>query len=372
MGVYIRKGIYYFCFTPEGKKAIQRSTGIPVASGSRGRKLAEDAYYKAVLDAKEGKLRNVLSRVSVRELLAWYCKTWAPELKSQGTVNSSVKALIWLLGDDVAAEVTPERLLEVRRIRLTTRGRFRAGVTNATANRDFSVLSAAYSKAMASKDFHLEENPVLKIPILSVEAQKRERLPQESEIDSLYKSLSPLMRQVMIFDLATGLREGELRNAKWTDIDTVSMVLIVRLNKEGKIKKVPLRGDALEILNSLPHLGEYIFCTPDGKQLKKDGLIRSEWKRVTKKLKIKLRFNDLRHGFVSYLTMDSKDAKAAGRMAGHRRPETTERYTHLTDTHIISALSKLRSHLARISKTSTGPRCLPVAAPGHEKMFSHN
>ena len=55
------------------------------------------------------------------------------------------------------------------------------------------------------------------------------------------------------------------------------------------------------------------------------------------------RFHDLRHCLGSYLGMNNTNPKAMMEMMGHRRPEMTMRYTHLSVEYKRDAVGKLPS-----------------------------
>ena len=55
------------------------------------------------------------------------------------------------------------------------------------------------------------------------------------------------------------------------------------------------------------------------------------------------RFHDLRHTAASYLVMDGETLYTAGQILGHKSPQTTARYAHLSTEHKAEAAERVMS-----------------------------
>lgn len=381
MGVYIRNGIYWYSFKLKRQKRVYHSADVPV-DGTRRAFLEAEGIFRAARDAaKSGKVKKEPARITVRELLAWYLETpFFRKVRSPDSVKLCVRLVNDFMGEKIACNIDPMDI-ELLREHLAATGRF--GFRRAsTVNRLIVPLSAAYQHARRSKELNFIDNPFESITPHDEENFKRERVPSETEIDVMWNAFSPFYKRVLIFDLATGLRQGELRNLKWSDLNLDNRIAKVWGGKEGKYKKVGLNSDAMKVLVELLHEkvnSEFVF-TYDGKPLTRCGILRSEWDRVTKKkLKIKnLQWRDMRHAFASYLEMDSNDEKAVSRMMGHasgngaRAGKMTDRYIQLDEKRILGAVSKMRSHLARVSNDSPRKCDISVTILNIKKSFSVN
>ena len=86
---------------------------------------------------------------------------------------------------------------------------------------------------------------------------------------------------------------------------------------------------------------DWVFLNRDGKPWKS---WRTAFRKALRDAGIHdFRFHDLRHCFGSYLGMNNTNPKAMMELMGHRRPEMTMRYTHLSVEYKRQAVGKLPS-----------------------------
>lgn len=148
--------------------------------------------------------------------------------------------------------------------------------------------------------------------------------------------------QMIKFFLCTGLRRGELRELKWSDVLLQERGVQVRNSKTGTGRFIPLPDIGIEILRNrmrIRRLGvPYVFYN------EKTGQPWKDLSHIVKKIFIKaslphLRLHDLRHAYASH--MHENGASQADLMAllGHTRPETTNRYIHVTHRRLEGLLS---------------------------------
>ena len=88
----------------------------------------------------------------------------------------------------------------------------------------------------------------------------------------------PLIYPMVLTALRTGLRQGELRALKWSDLDLVKGELTVRRTvfngrfvppKSNRFRTVPLSPELVRVLKEHRHLrGEFVFCHEDGQRIR--------------------------------------------------------------------------------------------------------
>ena len=66
------------------------------------------------------------------------------------------------------------------------------------------------------------------------------------------------------FLLVTGQRRGEVGGMKWTELDGDAWLLPGARSKSKQGHRIPLSSLALEILESTPRIGEYVFMSGRG------------------------------------------------------------------------------------------------------------
>jgi site-specific recombinase XerD len=63
------------------------------------------------------------------------------------------------------------------------------------------------------------------------------------------------------------------------------------------------------------------------------------WRRIRVRAQLgDMRLHDLRHSFASDALMSGVPLAVVGKVLGHRRPQTTARYAHISDTVMAEAL----------------------------------
>ena len=81
--------------------------------------------------------------------------------------------------------------------------------------------------------------------------------------------------------------------------------------------------------------------------------IRKPFKAALKEAEIDttFRFHDLRHTAASQMVMAGVDLRTVGHILGHRTPQMTLRYAHLSDQHLTDAAARLHHRLTVVAKT---------------------
>ena len=154
-----------------------------------------------------------------------------------------------------------------------------------------------------------------------------------------------------LFMLFTGMRRSEVRNLKWTDIDSDRGFIQLRDPKGGEDAKVPLSEPALELLLAHPKQtnNQYVFAGEMGgpRGLRQIGEA-SRAIRNAAGLPADFRPNHgLRHTFASHLASSGEvDLYTLQKLMTHKSPQMTQRYAHLTD----AALKRGANVMGRLMK----------------------
>ena len=148
--------------------------------------------------------------------------------------------------------------------------------------------------------------------------------------------------------LLTACRPGEIRCLRWCEVKPDRLTLIDA--KTGP-RHVLLGETARELLDSLADTasGEWVFPSKGGDEpLTKNALYRF-WTKVRDKAGIvaDARLHDLRHTHASHVVMNGESLHVAGRLLGHRRASTTNRYVHLDDATLSQAAERVAMGIRR-------------------------
>ena len=172
------------------------------------------------------------------------------------------------------------------------------------------------------------------------------------------KSRSRGLYTAFLTALHTGLRNAELRNLQWHNVDLIAREITVGKSKTeaGDGRKVPLSKAVFEALQDwrakFPEAkpGHYVFPSEryglDGEKGHKAGNVvpydvdptkpissfKVAWTTARKAAKVDCRWHDARHSFVSKLGEGMASDRTIMSLAGHVSKKMLARYTHIGNT----------------------------------------
>ena len=153
---------------------------------------------------------------------------------------------------------------------------------------------------------------------------------------------SPLCVVAVRLILLTGCRPGEIRCLRWCEVKPDRLALIDA--KTGP-RHVLLGAAARELLDSLagPASGEWVFPGDNGDEPLTIHALYKLWTKACDMAGIvaDARLHDLRHSHASHAVMNGESLHVAGRLLGHRRATTTNRYVHLDDATLSEAAERV-------------------------------
>ncbi len=147
--------------------------------------------------------------------------------------------------------------------------------------------------------------------------------------------------------LLTGARLNEILTLKWQYIDRERATAWLPDSKTGK-KALHLSEQALDVLSHHPNDGAspYVIVGRDGTGHLIN--LQKPWRRIRALASIPdVRIHDLRHSYASIAINSGASLAMVGKLLGHRQPQTTMRYSHLTDDRVREVNAKVGSLIAR-------------------------
>ena len=126
----------------------------------------------------------------------------------------------------------------------------------------------------------------------------------------------------------------------WKQIDLDRGLITLEETKNGERRQLPLLGHAADIMKSWaepPHSeAGYVF---PGEVPGAPRDIAKAWSTATAHAELTdFRFHDLRHTTASYLAMRGASLLEIGEVLGHKSPQSTRRYSHLSVSHTRKVL----------------------------------
>src|SRR5262249_8055635 len=231
----------------------------------------------------------------------------------------------------------------------------------ATINRELTMLKHLFNQCIEWKFARV--NPLEKVELFR-EENSRNRYLTEGEARKLLSCCHGNLRLLVLMAIHTGFRASELRSLRWFNVDFRNMSITVEsaYSKNGETRTVPMTPDLQIALQAVyeergkPAQDASVFLSRDGSPWKN---WRSAYKRALKQAGItNFTFHDLRHCFGSYLGMNNTNQKAMMELMGHKRPEMTMRYTHLSLDYKRAEVGKLPA-FGNIEPGSESPQISP-------------
>lgn len=256
----------------------------------------------------------------------------------------SVKALVEFIGNkplDLIDSGIVERykLHRSQQQRKNTRDGRR--VSPAAVNRDLAVLRILFNFAVRLGI--ARRNPVIGVRFLPENNRQMRVLTAEEESRYL-QAASPLLHDVAVVMLETGMRPGEVCHLRVDDVDFKHAAVYVRQGKtDYAVRHIPLTQRALDILKrrATNAKTEWLFPSPYDASKPVVEVRKSHDAAVRRSgIKPKLRLYDLRHTALSRMAMAGVDLPTLKELAGHSQIQMTMRYVHPTPEHKRRAIEK--------------------------------
>ena len=336
MGVYKRGKTWYISFPRCGKR-IREAMG------------ANKAAAEAVLNRKKLAIRaGEYADPADRPLISFFeaCDDYlnrSAHLKGKDTLVSVVKILKGYFGEKDIGDLTEKDVDDFilsRRDAPTRHKKKRAG---ASINREVNVLPAMLRSAM--KQGWLEKNPA-SCPRKFTEKQRLRYLTREEAgrlLDEALASRSKDTHLAILMALDTGMRQGEIFNLRWEDVNFKSEQIWVRETKNRSPRHIPMTGRVRDALAKRPRRigNDYIFWGRVKENRDHAGM-RESFVNLLQRAGIKdFTFHDLRHSFSSHLAMAGVPLHTIGQLLGHKTPKMTMRYAHLSPEYLKGAITYL-------------------------------
>ena len=234
-------------------------------------------------------------------------------------------------------------------------------VAPGTVFKEVTVLKHALRLAV---EWELLHSNVAQGASLPKSTQGRTRYLSPSELKAALDAAPEWLRAPLVLAVATGMRRGELLQARWTDVDLPGRRMYLRDTKNGTLRVLALNEMAIRVLSSLPKSAAgSVFPDIDPMRL------TDNTRNLFRRLGIEgASFHSLRHTAASWMVMQGVDLYTVGTMLGHKSPLMTARYSHLSPEYMHAAAGKLDNvfgdGVAENPGTPWGLRALQSGANG--------
>ena len=250
------------------------------------------------------------------------------------------------------------------------------GLSAQTVRGIHTTLHAALDKAVSEK--LLFRNPADGCRLLPAKAREMQVLAPEEIQRLLIQAKEDNCFELLLLELSTGLRRGEICALQWSDLNFRTGELRVerqvhRVNGELMVsppktraanRSVILPAPVLDVLRAYRETinSKWMFPSPVNEGLPRDpAAVRKRLQTVLERAECKkIRFHDLRHTFSTVSLEHGMDIKTLSTIIGHVSSSTTLNvYAHVTDEMRRTAAVKIDQGIGKTdpqAEAGTTPR----------------
>ena len=320
---------WWIKLTPRSGPSVQRSTG------TADKLKAREYHDKLKASLWDQERLGIKPERSWREAVV----RWLEETSEKATHKEDKKKLVWLhgfLGELNLDQVTRDVIDQIRSAKLKE-------VSKGTVNRYLALVRAILLRARDEWEW------VDKVPKVRLfkETSSRERSLTVEQAKALLEQLPEHQREVVLFALATGLRQRNVLGLEWQQVNLAQRHAWIHgwQSKNRRPISVPLNEMALAVLKRQEGKHSTRVFTFRGRPL--NSANTKAWQAARRRAGIQdFRWHDLRHTWATWQRQAGTPTHELQRLGGWRTGAMVERYAHLAPDHLAIAASRLDSVLA--------------------------
>lgn len=335
-----------------GWQARIRRRGFPAKSKMFATRKEAEAWARAI---ETGMDRGVLltateaERTTFSELLKDFKKDFAPKHYRQREDKKEAwrfqaDRLEEFFGEYSLLAIDQKLIGQFRDERLQPpAGSKRAAVGESTVRKELFLLSKIFGFAQKDCGIQLPRgNPVEHVrKPADGKARDRRLVPEEwAKLEAeCKKSRNKFLYPALLFSVETAMRQGEMLNLDWADVDKKNGIAMLRETKNGEVRAAPLSAGAIAALGKLPRaIRGPVFSVERltlyhafAAAVERAGIKDYTW-------------HDLRHEALSRLAeRGDLSLLELASISGHKTLQMLKRYTHLQAGELAKKLSSVRA-----------------------------
>jgi integrase len=304
-----------------------------------------------------GEKRERREAPTVQDLIDRYIADHLPRKSADPRRQNDERRVLALIGDKLGrhtkvADVHGGDIRDMHQRITEGRGPVRANRIVTICSKMFSLALVPLAGENAPWRDAAQGNPCKGIERNHEEA--RERFFSQSELVAIGEALnkySGIAADCVRLIMLTGCRPAEAMQAEWSEFDAEPGLWVKPSahTKQRKTHRLPLNPPAIELVNRLRKKRSGKFVFPSDKQPGGHLVgIWHCWEHVRKETGLgkSARLYDLRHTFASSGAGIGLSLPIIGKLLGHTRASTTQRYAHLADDPLREATAKIGAVIA--------------------------
>lgn len=339
----VRRGdgrrVYYIRYMRRGRR-ITEKVGLTEkrARGrieSRREQLEDPAYIPEPI--KREREAAKIQRIKFRRFCEIYLRDWAGKDRAEDRwFKYSVARLGKAFGSLYLKEITQHRIqrhLAGRKVGPVTRNHALRFIKN--------MLTRAVDWG------YLDESPAAGMKYIH-EPDRPEVFLDQKQAEKLVEACAEHLRPIVQAALLTGMRQGELLQLRWSDVNSGNRTIWVPGRKKGaKGRHVPINADLANLLAVIPrHTSHDHVFTYRGKPIQR---IKRSWEDARAAAELPgLRFHDLRHTWASWQVEAGVDLYMLMQVGGWRSFAMVQRYAHFDRRRFVDVAQNTNGKVGQI------------------------
>jgi integrase len=338
MSVFKNGKFYHYEFVLDGRRH-RGSTGTTnkqqaINEERRQRERLEKSYSQVLEEEGREQRRKTIQQASDE-----FLEDYRAKHESATFAEYALGHVSSLLGSSLVVEITPNVVKRYQADRLKEKA------APKTINDEVQLLLRLCRDQGGLIRAALRRDKALKLALPESPGRPYSADEKSRMLEEALKLRTPQMRAALALDLNTGLRDKELRQIRWNQIDLIDKkALTVGKSKTaaGTGCIIPLNETALAAL--VEHADWYTRrfgeCRPEwyvfafGTPLPKDPTrpitsFKTAWTKVRKQAGVKGRWHDNRHTLVTELAESGAGDEVIMSIAGHVSRAMLSRYSHV-------------------------------------------
>ena len=318
MALWKRAGIYYVKLTAPDGTLVRRSLG------TTDRKKAQEAHDRLKVQLWE------LAHLKKKPKRTWdeAALRWLKEKAHKKSYRDDVSRIRWFTGhlrgrtlDQVSRDLI-DRLVSRQLSRRSDR----------TKDLYVALIRAIFRKAMREWEW-IDAMPAFRTYAKAV--RPRVRFLTTEQAEAVLERLPAHQREVVLFALATGLRQRNILDLTWDRVDLARRIATIEEadTKNGEALGVPLNDVAVAVLERQKGRHRTHVFTYRGRPLRTANT--RAWRGALKACGIRdFRWHDLRHSWATWLRQNDVPTWVLQELGGWKSESMVRRYAHMSVKHL--------------------------------------
>lgn len=271
---------------------------------------------------------------------------WLQERRFKATIAEDRAKLEWLeprLGHLELEAIDHDRVAAIAAEKA-------AATSTATANRYLALVRAILRRACSVWGWIQRPPPIELYP----EPKRRIRWLTRHQVAVLLHELPSHQRHLVLFALATGLRQGNVLELEWSQVDLDRRLAWIHADqaKARREIRVPLSGAAIAVLEVCKGKHAQFVFTYRGKPLRSANT--RAWRRALERAGIEnFRWHDLRHTWASWHAQEGTPLYVLQELGGWSDEAMVKRYAHLAPHHYAQHAEAITQLLLPLADPAT-------------------